>query len=94
MISVVEGKHRDFNLRHDASQQRGSGAPFATPRQERFAQGIDFTHHLPKRIDLVALARTQRVISFPDGTHQIPYGAQRKADVATDCDATAQPDAD
>jgi hypothetical protein len=41
-------------------QQRGCSALIATLGQQRFAQGIYFTHHLSERINRVALSTLGR----------------------------------
>ena len=75
---LVEGEHRDLDLRHHLAQQRRRFERVEPLVPQRLDQRVDLDHHLAERIAAAGAARADREVSFAERREQVRERLERQ----------------
>ena len=78
--ALVEGEHRDVDLRHHLAQQRRRLERVEALVAQRLGERVDLDHHLAERVAAARAARADREVALAQRREQVGEGLQRQDD--------------
>ena len=91
---LVEGEHRDVDLRHHLAQQRRRLERVEPLVAQRLDQRVHLDHHLAERIAAAGAARADGEVPFAERREQVRERLQRQDDALAQREGEAEAEGD
>ena len=94
LLLLVEGEHRDVDLRHHLAQQRRRLERVEALVAQRLDQRVDLDHHLAERIAAARAAGADGEVPLAERREQVRQRLQRQDDALAEREREAEADGD
>ena len=94
LVLLVEGEHRDVDLRHHLAQERRRLERVEALVAQRLDERVDLDHHLAERIAAAGAAGADREVAFAERGEQVRERLERQDDALAQREREAEAERD